>query len=257
MLSPVSIPCGERKWTDVEPGKFSQGCFEVSNFMIRLLRHDDTLHREDDGAVRFDDLAELFKLRLQVLRTCKSSLDQLPGKRRRTEEKVAWTPILPNISCISEQSRDIQEVLSLILHCKTMYCYRMSSPITSTTSGTLTTCTPSSRVDWFREEEVSKGTGSPCFSQPRIRCTPIKIWKKFNTIWTNPKSRCTQIRWEFTKIQYIGAIWSSLREKDCSSIKTIARNGSFQHFACDMYWENGLHEDWRGFFYCKYTNSQG
>ena len=29
--------------------------------MIRLLRHDDTVHREDDGDVRFDDLAEKFK----------------------------------------------------------------------------------------------------------------------------------------------------------------------------------------------------
>ena len=28
---------------------------------IRLLRHDDTVHREDDGAVRFDDLADRFK----------------------------------------------------------------------------------------------------------------------------------------------------------------------------------------------------
>ena len=31
--------------------------------MIRLLRHDDIVHRQDDGAVRFDDLAELFKSR--------------------------------------------------------------------------------------------------------------------------------------------------------------------------------------------------
>ena len=31
--------------------------------MIRLLRHDDPVHREADGAVRFDDLAELFKSR--------------------------------------------------------------------------------------------------------------------------------------------------------------------------------------------------
>ena len=36
-LSPVSILCRERKWIDDEPGKFSQGCFEVSNCMIRLL----------------------------------------------------------------------------------------------------------------------------------------------------------------------------------------------------------------------------
>ena len=31
--------------------------------MIRLLRHDGTIHREDDGAVRFDDLAELCESR--------------------------------------------------------------------------------------------------------------------------------------------------------------------------------------------------
>ena len=60
-LSPVSILFRERKWIDVDPGKFSQGCFEVLKFIIRLLRHDDTEHREDDGAVRFDDLAEKFK----------------------------------------------------------------------------------------------------------------------------------------------------------------------------------------------------
>ena len=55
-LSLVSVPYRERKWIDVDPGKFSHGCFEVSKFMIRLLRHDDAVHREDDGAARFDDL---------------------------------------------------------------------------------------------------------------------------------------------------------------------------------------------------------
>ena len=37
--------------------------FEVSKFMIRLLRHDETIPREDDGAVRFDDLIEKFKVK--------------------------------------------------------------------------------------------------------------------------------------------------------------------------------------------------
>ena len=40
-LSPMSIPYRERKWIDVDPGKFNQGCFEVSKLMIRLSRHDD------------------------------------------------------------------------------------------------------------------------------------------------------------------------------------------------------------------------
>ena len=59
----MSILHRERTWIDVEPRKFSQGCFEVSNFMIRLLRNDDTVHREDDGTVRLGDLAESFKSR--------------------------------------------------------------------------------------------------------------------------------------------------------------------------------------------------
>ena len=59
-LTPVSVPYRERKWTDIDPGKFSQGCFEVSKLMIRLSRHDGTVRREDDGVVRFDDLAEKF-----------------------------------------------------------------------------------------------------------------------------------------------------------------------------------------------------
>ena len=38
---------------DIEPGIFNQGCFGVSKLMMRLLRHDVSVHREEDGAVRF------------------------------------------------------------------------------------------------------------------------------------------------------------------------------------------------------------
>ena len=67
-LSPVSILFRERKSRDINPGTYSQGCFEVSNFMIRLVRHDESVPREDDGAVRFDDLAEKFTQNSMVLR---------------------------------------------------------------------------------------------------------------------------------------------------------------------------------------------
>ena len=60
-LSLVSLPFLERTWKDINAGKYSQGCFDVSKFMIRLLRYDESVHREDDGAVRFQDLAEEFK----------------------------------------------------------------------------------------------------------------------------------------------------------------------------------------------------
>ena len=57
----VPVPYHERKWIDVEPGRFDNGCLEVSKLMIRLLRHDDTVPREDDGAVKFQDLAPIFR----------------------------------------------------------------------------------------------------------------------------------------------------------------------------------------------------
>ena len=75
---------------DVDPGNFSRVCFEVSKFMIIWLRHDDTVHREDDGVVRFDDLAEKFKSKFDG--TSQRSIEAwktLLGKRRRTEEKVS------------------------------------------------------------------------------------------------------------------------------------------------------------------------
>ena len=107
--------------------------------MIRLLRHDDTVHREDDGAARFDDLIEKFKVKFgRTSQWTDDAWTSFLAKGRRTETKVSvllQTLILPNISCISEESRDIQEVLSLILHCKTMYCFQNDLLSTSTTSG--------------------------------------------------------------------------------------------------------------------------
>ena len=53
-LSPISFSIRERKWI----GRFREDCFAVSEAMIRLLRHDPSILREDDGAVRYDDLLE-------------------------------------------------------------------------------------------------------------------------------------------------------------------------------------------------------
>ena len=149
--TPVSIPHRERKWIDVEPGKFSQGCLEVSKFMISVLRHDDTVHREEDGHVRFDDLAE--KLKARFAGTSQWSIEAWVTflAKGRGPKKSFQSCLNPNSSkhfmYFSEQPRDIREVFSLILHCKTMHCCQMTSPSTSATSGTLTTCTPSSRAD--------------------------------------------------------------------------------------------------------------
>ena len=60
-LSSVSIPLHERKWIDINPEEFDHDRFTVSEAMMRLLRHGQSVHREEDGAVRFDDILEEFK----------------------------------------------------------------------------------------------------------------------------------------------------------------------------------------------------
>ena len=46
---------------DINPWGCDHKCYVVSKAMTRLLRHDPTIHRETDGAVKFDDSTEEFK----------------------------------------------------------------------------------------------------------------------------------------------------------------------------------------------------
>ena len=54
----VKIPYLMRLWIDVEPGEYDKGCFEVSKKIIRLLRNDPSVLRED-GGVEFRILAPM------------------------------------------------------------------------------------------------------------------------------------------------------------------------------------------------------
>ena len=51
--SPSIIPMNERKWIDIEPGEYSFSAYEISKKVIHLLRHSQTVQREEDGAVQF------------------------------------------------------------------------------------------------------------------------------------------------------------------------------------------------------------
>ena len=50
---PSSIPMNERKWIDIEPSEPSLSAYEISKKVTHLLRHCQTVQREDDGAVQF------------------------------------------------------------------------------------------------------------------------------------------------------------------------------------------------------------
>ena len=51
--SPSIIPMNERKLIDIEPGNSSLCAYEISKKVIHLLRHSQTVQREEDGAVQF------------------------------------------------------------------------------------------------------------------------------------------------------------------------------------------------------------
>ena len=155
-----SIPYNERKWIDIEPGVFDHGCFGVS----KLVRHDESV--QEDGAVRFDELASIFRSEFDGTSHCpiRAWISFLAKGGGQTKSFLHC--LNPNSSEHFLYFRAIQghsgSTLVDILPCNTTYCYRTTSLSTSTTSGTLTTCTPSSSVDQFGEDKVEKGTGSQC-----------------------------------------------------------------------------------------------
>ena len=51
--TPSIIPMHERKWIDIQPSAPSLTAYEVSKKVINLLRHNQTLQREEDGAIEF------------------------------------------------------------------------------------------------------------------------------------------------------------------------------------------------------------
>ena len=130
MLSSTTVPVSyhERKWIDVEPGRFVKSCLKVSKLMIRLLRHDDTVPREDDGAAKFQDLASIYRSQFTSsshwsLRTWLSFLQRGGGIKKRFQYCV--DPSSPETLLYTfEQFKAILEENTLILHCRTTCCYR-------------------------------------------------------------------------------------------------------------------------------------
>ena len=142
-LSPVSIPTRERKRIDISSATYSQGGFEVSKCMIRLLRHDETIPREDDGAARFDDLIEEFVVKFGgTSQWTVHAWITFSAKGGGPKKRFQYC-LNPNSSKTLGHSGGHRVDPTL----QEMYCCRVTSPSTSTTTGTLMNCTPSLKVD--------------------------------------------------------------------------------------------------------------
>ena len=49
----ATIPIHERRWIDIEPSKQNLASDDISKKVINLLRHNQKLHREEDGVIEF------------------------------------------------------------------------------------------------------------------------------------------------------------------------------------------------------------
>ena len=121
---PSIIPMNERKWIDIEPGdsSLSLSAYKISKKVINLLRHSQTVQREDDGAVQFWRIKNYHRNQFpQSIHWSddrrKACLAAGGGVKRRFKYCI---DISGTIFFISELFKDIQDVISLILHYRTM-----------------------------------------------------------------------------------------------------------------------------------------
>ena len=49
----ATIPIHQRRWIDIEPSKQDLDSYDLSKKVINLLRHNQTLQRQEDGAIEF------------------------------------------------------------------------------------------------------------------------------------------------------------------------------------------------------------
>ena len=99
--------------------------------MIKLLRHDKNIPREDDGAVRFFDFLEEFKVKyVGTLRwTFGAWVSFLQkGQDGREEFNIARILVRQINPCTSSEFRDIPDKILLIHYCRAAYCHRMTFP---------------------------------------------------------------------------------------------------------------------------------
>ena len=87
----ATIPIHERRWIDIEPSKQDLASYDLSKKVIDLLRHNQTLQREEDGAIEFCKIK--FHLRNHHSQIQNWSDDRwkacLFGCRRRIQTKIS------------------------------------------------------------------------------------------------------------------------------------------------------------------------
>ena len=119
----ATIPMHERRWIDIEPSEQNLASHDISKKVVNLLRHNQTLQREDDGAIEFYKIK--FYLRnhhSQILvwsdDRWKACLAAGGGSKRRYQYCSDDSGTIPYLRALQGHSGSI---ISLILRYKTMW----------------------------------------------------------------------------------------------------------------------------------------
>ena len=118
----ATIPIHERRWIDIEPSEQNLASYDLSKKVINLLRHNQTLQREDDGAIEFYKIK--FYLRnhhsqIQVWSDDRWKLVWLQEEVRKEDISIAlmiWEEFSTSVLF-----KDILEAISLIQRYRTMW----------------------------------------------------------------------------------------------------------------------------------------
>ena len=132
----------ERKWIDIEPAESSLSAYEVSKKVVNLLRHCQTIQREDGGVVQFWRIN--FYLRNQFPQNhywsddrWKACLAAGGGSNRRYQYCSDISGTIVN----SELFKDTQDVVSSETTTRATCTSPSTTPMTMLTS-TIAWCTP-------------------------------------------------------------------------------------------------------------------
>ena len=110
----------ERKWIEIEPSEPTLAAYEVSKRVISFFRHNQTVQREDDGAVQF------WRIKFHLRNLNKSLIGRMiVGKyawqqEEDQKEDISIVLIFQEQLLTSALFKDTQDVVSLILHYRTM-----------------------------------------------------------------------------------------------------------------------------------------
>ena len=118
---PSIIPMHERKWIDIEPSEPSLAAYDVSKKVISLLRHNQTVQREDDGAIQIWRIKCHLRNQFSQVQHCLMSVGKLAWKQEEVQkEDISIALIILEQFFTSVLFRDTPDVISLILCCRTM-----------------------------------------------------------------------------------------------------------------------------------------